>query len=236
MAYNYYDDSSSFAMDREQAYSNYMSNTFRWMAVGLLVTFGVAFATANSIPLLSFVVRAYLPLTIAELVLVLVFSMRIQTLSRGAATGLFLGYAALNGLVMSFYFLLFDVETLFMGFLCSALFFGLMSWFGLSTEHDLLPMGRVVSIGLISLIVCGLVGGLLGMGFFSTVLYSGIGLALFFFITARDVQVLRANFAYFENDPEMLARCSIHSALSLYLDFINIFLKVLRLLGNRRRR
>ena len=91
--------------------ADYMSRTYRWMACGLLVTFAAAFVTATT-PLLYVVNSLYLLFTIAELALVFVLSSRVQNMSVGAARGVFLVYALLNGMVLSYYFIAFSVSTL----------------------------------------------------------------------------------------------------------------------------
>ena len=95
--------------------ADYMTRTYRWMALGLLVTFAAAFVTATT-PLFYVVNSLYLLFTIAELALVFVLSARVQNMSVGAARGVFLGYALLNGMVLSYYFLAFEVGTLVLAF------------------------------------------------------------------------------------------------------------------------
>ena len=106
--------------------ADYMTRTYRWMALGLLITFAAAFVTATT-PLFYVVNSLYLLFTIAELALVIVLSARVQNMSVGAARGVFLGYALLNGMVLSYYFLAFDLGTLVLAFLATSLYFGLMA-------------------------------------------------------------------------------------------------------------
>ena len=109
--------------------ADYMTRTYRWMALGLLITFAAAFVTATT-PLFYVVNSLYLLFTIAELALVIVLSARVQNMSVGAARGVFLGYALLNGMVLSYYFLAFDLGTLVLAFLATSLYFGLMAVYG----------------------------------------------------------------------------------------------------------
>ncbi len=210
--------------------ADYMTRTYRWMACGLVLTFATAFVTAAT-PLFYAVNSLYLVLTIAELALVFVLSARIQRMSVGAARGVFLAYSVLNGMVLSYYFLLFSVSTLVLAFLCTAVYFGLMAVYGRTTSRDLTSWGPKLMMGLVALLVTGLVGSLLGFGFVSSVLYSGIGLVLFMLLTAYDTQKLQQMYAYYAADSELAEKASIYGALTLYLDFINIFLYVVRLLG-----
>ena len=116
--------------------SDYMTRTYRWMACGLLITFAMAYLTATT-SLIYLVDSLYLVLTIAELALVIVLSSRVQTMSVGAARAAFFGYALLNGMVLSYYFLVFSASTLIMALLATSLYFGLMAVYGTTTHKDL---------------------------------------------------------------------------------------------------
>ena len=129
-----------------------------------------------------------------------------------------------------------SVGTLVMAFLATAVYFGLMAVYGTTTHKDLTGWGPRLMMGLVALIVTSLIGMLFGFGFGSSVLYCGIGLVLFMLLTAYDTQKLQQMYAYYAGDPELAEKASIYGALTLYLDFINIFLYVVRLLGNNRRR
>ena len=232
MDYNNYD--RGYAEPSMNA-SDYMTRTYRWMASGLLITFAMAYITATT-QLIYLVDSLYLVLTIAELALVFVLSSRVQNMSVDAARAMFFGYALLNGMVLSYYFIAFSVGTLVMAFLATAVYFGLMAVYGTTTHKDLTGWGPRLMMGLVALIVTSLIGMLFGFGFGGSVLYCGIGLVLFMLLTAYDTQKLQQMYAYYAGDPELAEKASIYGALTLYLDFINIFLYVVRLLGNNRRR
>ena len=232
MDYNNYDRGYA---EPSMNVSDYMTRTYRWMASGLLITFAMAYITATT-SLIYLVDSLYLVLTIAELALVFVLSSRVQNMSVDAARATFFGYALLNGMVLSYYFIVFSVGTLVMAFLATAVYFGLMAVYGTTTHKDLTGWGPRLMMGLVALIVTSLIGMLFGFGFGSSVLYCGIGLVLFMLLTAYDTQKLQQMYAYYAGDPELAEKASIYGALTLYLDFINIFLYVVRLLGNNRRR
>ena len=204
--------------------ADYMARTYRWMAGGLVVTFAVAFLTAFT-PLLYLASSLYLVLTIAELALVFILSARIQQMSVGAARGVFLAYSALNGMVLSFYFVAFSLSTMVMAFLATAVYYGH------TTNRDLTSWGPKLMMGLIAMLVTGLVGSLFGFGIGASLLYSGIGLVVFMLLTAYDTQKLHQMYAYYSMDSALAEKASVYGALTLYLDFINIFLFVVRLLG-----
>ena len=173
----------------------------------------------------------YFLLTIGELALVFMLSARVQKMSIDGARAAFFGYAILNGMVLSYYFLMFSVGTLVMAFLATAVYFGLMAVYGTTTHKDLTGWGPRLMMALVAMIVTSLVGALFGFGFGASVLYCGIGLVVFMLLTAYDTQKLRQIYAYYAGDTEMAEKASIYGALTLYLDFINIFLYVVRLLG-----
>ena len=214
----------------------YTARTFLWMFAGLAVTFGVAIAgyiTGFSF-LLLFNTFTYIGLAIAQIAVVIVLSARINSLSVPAARVLFFAYAALTGVTFSVYFIIFDVVSLVLVFGVTALYFGAMAAFGYATKADLSRIRTVLMGGLIFLVIFGLVSmfipGLQAMDR----IYCLIGIAVFLGFTAYDTQKIKALHAYYGHDPEMAAKASIFSALQLYLDFINLFLYLLRFLGRRR--
>ncbi|MCI2046520.1 MAG: Bax inhibitor-1/YccA family protein [Faecalibacterium sp.] len=233
--YGFQQNSASYGQAAQGlSYSQYLGRTFRWMTLGLLVTFAMSFATAYT-SLYYTAAMLYLPLTVIELVLVFVLSARVQKMQVGTARALFLAYSALNGMVLSFYFVQFSASSLILAFLSSALYFGVMAVYGARTSRDLSGWGRKLMIALVCMIVVSLIGMLFGMGFFMSMLYSAIGLGIFMLLTAYDTQKIQSYYRYYSADGAMLEKSAIFSALSLYLDFINIFLYVLRFVGVSRR-
>ena len=232
MDYNNYDRGYG---ERTMSASDYMTRTYRWMACGLLITFAMAYVTATT-SLLYLVDSLYLVLTIAELALVIVLSPRVQNMSVEAARATFFGYALLNGMVLSYYFVAFSAGTLVLALLATSLYFGLMAVYGTTTHKDLTGWGPRLMMALVAMLITGFAGMLFGFGFGSSVLYCGIGLVMFMLLTAYDTQKLQQMYSYYAADSEMAEKASIYGALTLYLDFINIFLYVVRLMGNNRRR
>ena len=218
----------------------YTAKTFGWMFLGLLVTFGtaIAFSAGGGLYyLLTMGMPAVFALAIAEIVVVMVLSARLHKLSIGAARGLFFAYAVLNGLNLSSIFLVYDFGSLILAFLVGAVYFGVMAVYGNVTNRDLTGWGPKLMGGLVALIVCSLVGGLFslfgfGFGIMDLVLCA-VGLLIFMGLTAYDTQMLKYYYSYFGGDAAMLHKSSIIGALNLYLDFINIFLYILRMLGRR---
>ncbi len=218
--------------------SQYMTQTFGWMFAGLLVTFATGIGTVVSGLILPLVTTGLIFATIiGELVLVFVLSARITKIQPTTATGLFFLYAVLNGLNLSTIFLVYDVGTLVLAFLVGAVYFGVMAVYGAVTRRDLTGWGPKLLGGLVALLIGSLVGSLFslfGVRFgMMDLLLCAVGLLLFMGLTAYDTQMLKHHYAYFGGDAAMLHKASIIGALNLYLDFINIFLYIVRILGRR---
>lgn len=219
--------------------SQYMTRTFGWMFAGLLVTFATGIGTVRSGLIVPLITSGLLLATvIAELVLVFVLSGRITKIQPSTATGLFFAYAVLNGLNLSTIFLVYDFGSLILAFLVGAVYFGVMAVYGATTHRDLTGWGPKLLGGLIAMMVCSLVGSLFsvffGMPFgMMDLLLCAVGLFIFMGLTAYDTQMLKHHYAYFGGDAAMLHKASIIGALNLYLDFINIFLYIVRMVGRR---
>lgn len=238
MNHNYGYERVSYAESPYGTLSQFMTKTFGWMFAGLMVSFLMALVTVTT-PLINILASGlFLVVTIAELVMVFVLSARITKLQPGTATALFFGYAVLNGVTLSYYFIAYDVGTLVLAFMLGAVYFGVMAVYGMTTHRDLSGWGPKLLGGLVALIVAGVLGSVLSLFGFSfgamDFVYCAIALALFMALTAYDTQKLKSYYAHFGGDAAMLQKSSILGALSLYLDFINIFLQILRILGRNK--
>lgn len=212
--------------------NQYISRTFGWMFLGLLVTFGLGWfmAASGAVFYLFAIPYAAVLLLIAEMVVVMVLSVRIQKQSVNTSRVLFLLYSLLNGLVFSFYFAVFDVGNLIAIFGLTALFFGAFALYGRFTRADLSRLRPLLIGGLVFLVIATVLSFFLNM----TALERGIcmaGIVIFLCFTAYDTRKIRDNYEYFCQDPELLRKAGIYSALQLYLDFINLFLYLFRFLG-----
>jgi hypothetical protein len=149
------------------------------------------------------------------------------------ATVLFLAYSALNGLTLSYIFLVYTLSSVAGAFIASAAMFGAMSLWGMVTKRDLSIMGRVLFMALIGLIVASLLNIFLAHGAYYWII-SYAGVVIFAGLTAYDTQRLQQIGYATAGNAAMAARLSIVGALMLYLDFINLFLMLLQIMGNRR--
>lgn len=221
--------------------SQYMGRTFGWMFTGLLLTFVVALGTIYTGLFITLASTGLIfVLSIAELVLVFVLSMRVTTLKPATATGLFYAYAALTGVNLSVYFVIYDLTTLLLAFLLGAVYFGVMAVYGARTEKDLSGWGPMLMGGLVAILIVTLLGTLANLLFhfqfgFGELLVCAVALLVFMGFTAYDTQKLKYYYSYFGGDAAMLHKSAVIGALNLYLDYVNIFLYILRILGRNRR-
>ncbi|WP_294143708.1 Bax inhibitor-1/YccA family protein [uncultured Clostridium sp.] len=213
----------------------YVAKTYLWMFAGLMLTFAVAIAGYLSGAILFVFAIPYGLIVISGLELLTVFwmSARVNKMSVGAARGMFLFYAALNGIVFSAYFLVFGAVQLLLVFVATSLFFGIMAGVSLIFKIDISGIRPLLVGGLFFLIIFGVLSMFLNLGAMETVMCY-VGIAVFLGFTAYDTGKIRTNYTYFAGNQEVLEKASIFSALSLYLDFINLFLYILRLLNRSR--
>lgn len=223
----------------------YMLKIYNYMASGLLLTGVIALFSAQSEAVLSAMyifegnaITGMKPLAwivmFAPLGLVMFLSFGLQRMSLVAAQASYWGYAALMGLSLSTIFLTFTGESIARVFFITAGTFGGMSLYGYTTKRDLTGMGSFLMMGLIGLIIASLVNLFLkssGLQFALSV----IGVLVFVGLTAYDTQKLKNIYYQLTNEGEWMGKMVIMGALTLYLDFINIFMQLLYLFGDRRR-
>lgn len=215
----------------------YMAQVYGWMTVGLLLTAFVAWYAANSAAVMEllFTNRIFLiGLVIAQLSLVIVLSAMIQKLSAGVTTMLFMLYSALTGLTLSSIFIVYTAASIASTFVVTAGMFGAMSLYGYTTKRDLSGFGNMLFMALIGIVIASLVNfWLKSEALMWVVTY--IGVIVFVGLTAYDTQKLKNMGEQIDTrDTSNLRKYSILGALTLYLDFINLFLMLLRIFGNRR--
>jgi len=219
------------AADRVSAF---LWKVYGWMAIGLGLTAMVAFAVAGSPDLLRVLVGnrlVFFGLVIAELGLVFYLSARAERLAPGTAAGLFALYSALNGVTLSAILLVYTGESVTMTFVVTAGMFGALALFGSTTKRSLAGAGQFFMMGLVGLILASLIG-MFWHNDALQFLISIVGVIVFTGLTAWDAQRLK-QMALALPDGQV-GSYAVVGALSLYLDFINLFLMLLRLTGGRR--
>ena len=238
MSFNPYEFDRDYTSVQGETLGQYTAKTFLWMVLGLLVTFGVAvgcWLTDATLYALYYIPYVHLIVLIATLVISFTMVRRLEKMAVGTAIGLFVLFSALFGFTLSIYLLAFHVTSVVLCFLLTAVYFGALAAYGYATKRDLSNLRTILFSGLIFLIIFGLLSMFIpGLQMFDRVICL-IGIATFLGYTAYDTQKIRAYYNYYSVSPDMLAKASIFSALQLYLDFINLFLYLLRFLGNKRR-
>jgi len=216
-----------------------LARVFIRMFVALLVTAAVAYGVYQT-PAISHVLLANFPLFIAmmgvQVILVLALSAKVMTMSPVISNIMFFIYAIITGLSISFIFIIYPISTIFQAFAISALMFGAMAIYGTITRRDLTGLGSFLFMALIGLIIASVINMFFWGGDTMFMLLNYAGVLIFVGLTAYHTQRIKkmleeANEASCE---DAIKKISVIGALSLYLSFINIFLRVLTILGRRR--
>lgn len=242
-----YDDATTYGVRNQEGtynpsavstFSRVMTRVYMWMTVALVLTAGAAYFTAT-IPALTQLVYGNTAviwvLFIGELALVMGISMGINRLAPTTATALFLLYSLINGVTMSGIFFAYSIGAIYQAFAASALTFGGMSIFGYTVKKDLSRLGSILIMALIGIIIASIVNIFWSNSTFDAII-TYLGVFLFVGLTAYDTQRIKAMSEAAEayGDADATSRVAILGALSLYLDFINLFLYILRLFGRSR--
>lgn len=230
-------NSPSFGRTRSRAevLNAFMRGVYTWMCAGLGVTTVAAFYTASSQAMLQFIFGntfVLIGLVIAQLGIVVGLSGAVKRLSPGAATGLFMLYSALTGVTLSAVLVAYSGAAVFKAFLTTAGMFGAMSIYGWTTKRDLTGWGSFLFMGLIGIIIASVVNIFMASPMLDFVI-SGVGVLIFTGLTAYDTQQLKAMGETAPDDAGAVRKATILGALRLYLDFINLFLMLLRFFGGR---
>ncbi|MGK3115883.1 Bax inhibitor-1/YccA family protein [Candidatus Pantoea formicae] len=232
-----YPRNDSIVQQASTGLQTYMAQVYGWMTSGLLLTAFVSWFAANDDRIMFFIFSnrfVFFGLIIAQLGLVFVLSGMVHRLSGGVATSLFMLYSALTGLTMASIFTIYTGTSIASTFFITAGMFGAMSFYGYTTKRDLSRFGSLLFMALIGIVLASLVNfWLKSPALMWAITY--IGVVVFVGLTAYDTQKLKSIGENINvNDKENLRRYSIMGALTLYLDFINLFLMLLRIFGNRR--
>ena len=227
--------------DFETRSAIYLAKVMGWMCVGLLTTVVSAMA-ALSVPAVAQLVFGtdfgFFGIIIAQLVMVVVLSAGIGRMSPGTATVLFIVYSGLTGLTMSVFVLAYDLSSLILAFSVTTFVFLTMSAYGFITKKDLTSIGRLAFFGLIGIIVAAIVNMFLGNSMLDLAI-TVVGVLVFIGLIAYDTQNIKgiyqnATMQGYDEYSDEVRKLAIIGALKLYLDFINLFIMLLRLLGRRR--
>lgn len=213
----------------------FMTRTYAWMTLALCVTALAAFLTVSSQGMLEFIFSSkivFYGLIIGELLLVGAMIAAVNRMSPTVAMLVFIAYSALNGLTLSVVLLLFTASSVVLTFLITAGTFAIMSIYGYTTKADLTRIGNIALMALIGVILASLVNMFLNSETLDYII-SYVGVAIFVGLIAYDTQKLKDLSYAVDHESAAGKKASIMGALTLYLDFINLFLFLLRLFGRR---
>ncbi|MGF1605604.1 MAG: Bax inhibitor-1/YccA family protein [Rhodothalassiaceae bacterium] len=228
----------------DQGLRRYMLGIYNYMASGVLLT-GITALLVYTVPALTGLlyqttfdgqIAGYTPLgwivAFAPLAFVLVLSFGINRLSASAAQALFWVYAGVMGLSLSSIFFVYTGQSIASTFFVTAAAFGALSLYGYTTKRNLTAMGSFLFMGLIGIIIAMLVNLFIQSSMMAFII-NCLGVLIFAGLTAYDTQRIRQTYDYVAGDRVAMQKSSVMGALSLYLDFINLFLFLLRFMGNR---
>lgn len=223
--------------------NEFIRSVYNWMAIGLALTGFTAYYAAHSQTILGLLfsrltgqpTMLFYGLIIGELALVFTLSARVAKMKASTATNLFVLYSALNGVALSTIFLVYTASSITSVFFICAATFAAASTFGMVTKKDLTSMGQFLFMGLIGIVIASVVNLFMRSSGMEMII-SYIGVIVFVGLTAYDTQKLK-HMALSQPeglDAGVIRKGAILGALSLYLDFINLFLMLLRILGDRK--
>lgn len=206
------------------------SKIFMWMFIGLLVTFGTGFYVSTNENMIYniFSTRLYWVIFVAEFITVIVLSVRIQKMSQLGAQICFILYSFLTGLTFAAIFLMFEMSSIIYVFLATSLIFGIFAFIGYTTNVDLTKLGTILFMGLLGIIIVSIINIFVGNSMLDLLL-NWVGVIIFVGYIAYDLQKIKNLSNSFDED-----KLAIYGALQLYLDFINLFIRLLELFGKRR--
>lgn len=223
-------------MEANQSRS-FMQKVYGWMALALGVTATVAYTVASTPAFVNAIYKTpmlFLVLALAQIGLVIWLSAGLHKMSTGTAMVVYLAYSALSGVTLSSIFLVYELPSIGLTFFVTAGMFAAMAIYGYVTKSDLSSLGGFLTMGIIGLILANIVNIFVGSESFSLVT-AAFGVMIFTLFTAYDVQMIKRMGNQMLMDGQDMFKVSLFGALKLYLDFVNLFLYLLRFFGQQRR-
>ena len=209
----------------------YLNKVYTWMAGSMLLTAGTAIYAMGSDKMLTWSVNNFIWLALGTLACILVMCFARRSLTAGALGLIFIAFSVLEGLLIGPVLSMYTTQSLGLTFACTAGMFGAMALYGAVTKRNLSGLGRTLMMLLFGLIIAGIANIFFGNST-ADLIISGAGVVIFALFTAYDTQRILAEGAWLTDESER-AKGAILGAVSLYLDFLNLFLYLLRFLGNR---
>ena len=218
--------------------AEFSKRVYAWMSAGLGITFLIGFTLMHILLNNMSLIEGFLPYfyggIVVEFILVIVLGFFVRKLPYGVSLALFGIYSVLNGITLTPLLVVYGAQDAIYAFAATAVLFVAISIYGIVSKRDLTKLGPILLIGLIVLIGYSLIAMLFRMPSDSLII-SLIGIALFIGFTAYDTRKIKTGYQYYQHDEALLKKSSVNIALELYLDFINMFIYILRLFGGSRR-
>jgi hypothetical protein len=223
----------------DSAVSTCLAKVFMRMFAALLVTAAVSFGiyqTPGAIEYIIFNPAIAIAAMVAQVVVVMILSFRVMKMSPAVSNVLFFAYAILTGVSLSFIFIAYEIGIIFQAFAVAALMFGAMAIYGTITHRNLMKLGSICFMGLIGIIIVSIIGFFTGFSDTTLLIINYAAVLIFVGLTAYHTQRIKNMLAeaHAANQEEAIKKISVHGALVLYLSFINLFLRILAILGRRR--
>lgn len=229
-------NNEQYILDEQVAFNQFLAKVFMWMFIGLAATALTALFVASTPAVYIAILSSkflFFGLIIGELILVGYFIARVQKMSYTTALSVFLIYSVVNGLTLSVVFIAYTAESITSVFLGTALIFGVMAVYGYFTKTDLSAFRAFFMIGIIGIVIMTIINIFIASSGLMTFI-SYVGIAVFAGLTAYDIQKLRSYYLHVTRGNQSEGNLAVVGALNLYLDFINIFLFLLRIVGRNR--
>jgi hypothetical protein len=235
------DNPYSSTIEQAELSKTFMSGVFSWMAVALILSGLASYLFGTSETLIHYLINFETGslsilgwvVMLAPLGLVLLMSYRLEKMSYSTLFMTFIAYSVITGISLSFIFIVYTMSSIAVTFFVTAGTFGIMALVGYTTNTDLTKFGSILFMALIGLILASVVNMFLGSSTMDYII-SGLGVLIFTGLTAYDTQKLKQIGMTIDANSEIGKKSAVMGALSLYLDFINLFLFLLRFLGNSR--
>ena len=220
--------------ESRDTFRTFLTKTFTTMSLGLIVSGLVAFIIAYMFPTLSVNFFVFLIVAFAQVGVTLYFTSHLLSMSASKARLCFVVYSVLTGVTFSTLFLVYDLGSIAMAFTMTAVVFICMSIIGHTTKMDLTKFTPYFIAGLVAILISTLLNNLLFHSYAMNNIINYLAIIIFLGLIAYDMQTLRQLYTNTMDDEELNAKLSIYGAFQLYLDFINLFVRILAIFGNSR--
>lgn len=229
-------DSTTQSSSKGYSFSSFMSSVYAWMGGALMLTAGAAYGVYNSVPLFNFILQKYvfMGILLVNIFLPTALIVFIEKISFKSALALYVAYSLLTGVTLSVIFVAFELPSIVTILFVTVAMFVAMALYGYFTKADLTGIGNVLIMGLFGIVVAGFIN----LFFHNTMVdfvCAALGVIIFTGLIAYDTQKLKDLGQSYLEQGQPLNKIALVGALTLYLDFVNLFLKLLQLFGKRRK-